>query len=99
MKPKQHLSLLHSLDCAATWLIEGKRVKCEIVHHPQFIRDELSDWIGIPLLKKYHSRDSPTGLHYLSRRGFERTFKVSELDLLAVTIMFIQERNKCLSQA
>ena len=87
-----HIAFLHTLDCAASWLIEGKRVRCEVVHHPQSVRDDMSDFLGIPLLKKYHSRDSPPGLHYLSRRGFERMFKITELDLLAVTIMFIMEK-------
>lgn len=87
----RYLDFLHTLDCAATLLIEGRRTRCEVVHHIEYSRGDLSDFLAVPLLDKYHSRDSATGIHHLSRRGFERMFKVSELDLIAVTNNLIWE--------
>ena len=81
----RHMARVRELPCVATLLIEGKRVPCEEVHHIESARDELSPFLIVPLSWRYHSRNSPISIHALSRRGFERRYKVSELDLLAKT--------------
>ncbi len=81
----RHMARVRSLPCVATLLIEGKRVPCEEVHHIESVRDELSAFLIVPLSWRYHSRSSPISIHTLSRRGFERRYKISELDLLGKT--------------
>ena len=82
----RHMARVRQLPCVATLLIEGVRVPCEEVHHLQWVRDNLSPFLIVPLSRKYHSRNSPISIHALSRRGFERQFKVSEMDLLGKTL-------------
>ena len=82
----RHMARVRELPCVATLLIEGKRVPCEEVHHIQFVRDELSPFLIVPLSWRYHNPMSPIGLHALSRRGFERRYRISELDLLGKTL-------------
>lgn len=72
---------------------------CILCHHlglghtpPQLhhIREECgaaqrqSDFLVIPLCPEHHL--GATGLHGLGRKAFERTYKLTELDLLAMTI-------------
>lgn len=89
MNKEDYVSILHTLPCAATFIILGKRVKAQEVHHPEFIRDGLSDWMGIPLTIDMHR--GANGIHGLSRRGFERRYKVTEMDLIAATIKLFNE--------
>lgn len=82
----RHMARIRELPCVATLLIEGRRVPCEEVHHIESVRSELSAFLIVPLSWAYHSRQSPISIHALSRRGFERRYKISELDLLAKTL-------------
>ena len=61
-------------------------VKAEVVHHPESVRDEMSDFGGIPMTDYWHKT-----LHKLSRRGFETRTKLSELDMLCWTIKLLTE--------
>ena len=74
---------VRQLPCVATLMIEGRRVPSTELHHVESSRDALSEFLVIPLSFAYHSRQSPISIHTLSRRGFERTYKVSELKMLA----------------
>lgn len=83
---KRHLDLLHKLPCAVTFRLTGQLVYRDIVvHHPESVRDEWTDFSGIPMQDWRHKQ-----LHQLSRRGFEALTKLSELDLLATTMFLIQ---------
>ena len=84
MTPRAHLALLHTLPCVVTWAMEGRIVPCEVVHHPESVRDVMSDYAGIPLTDYWHKE-----LHRLSRRGFETRTKLTEIDMLAHTIRFL----------
>jgi hypothetical protein len=90
MNAKEYVAYLHTLPCIATLLIEGKIVPAEEVHHIESIRDGLSDFAAIPLCTAYHR--GANGVHQLSRRGFERRYKLSEIDLLAATIKEVVKR-------
>ena len=46
-----------------------------------------SDWLTIPLCTEHHR--GATGFHGLGQKAFERTYKLSELDLLALTIQVL----------
>ena len=86
MSARDHLSDLHSLPCVVTLALEGRRVKAEVVHHIESVRDGLSDYGGIPMTDYWHKE-----LHRLSRRGFEMRTKLSEIDLLCWTIKLLRE--------
>ena len=74
---------VRQLPCIATLMIEGRTVPSEELHHVETVRDELSEFLVLPLSVAYHSRSSPISIHTLSRRGFERTYRISELKMLA----------------
>lgn len=61
------------------------------VHH---IREEqgaamrASDYLTVPLCPEHHQ--GATGIHGLGRRAFERTYRLTELDLLAMTLEVLE---------
>lgn len=85
---RRHLAALHELPCVVTLALEGRRVPAEVVHHVESVRDELSDFGGIPMTDYWHKE-----LHRLSRRGFETRTKLSEVDLLCWTVKLLMERH------
>ena len=86
MSPRDHLAMLHELPCAVTYALTGNKVPSEVAHHPETVRDDMSDYIAIPMTEAWHKH-----LHHLSRRGFERLTKLSEMDLLAFTVKLMGE--------
>lgn len=57
------------------------------LHHPragQGTAERASDWLIIPLCPEHHQGKS--GLHGLGTRAFEARYKLSEMDLLAMTL-------------
>lgn len=86
MSPSEHLKMLHDLPCAVTYALTGERRFGVVVHHPESVRDSMSDFLGIPMTDDWHKH-----LHHLSRRGFERLTKLSEMDLLAYTMKLVGE--------
>jgi len=82
---------VRQLPCIATLMIEGRIVRSEELHHVESVRDELSGFLVIPLSWNYHNRMSPISIHTLSRRGFERRYKLSELKMLAKVTELLDE--------
>ena len=80
---QRYQARVRQLPCIATLMIEGRMVPSEELHHVETVRDELSEFLVLPLSVAYHSRSSPISIHTLSRRGFERTYRISELKMLA----------------
>lgn len=88
MNAKDHLADLHSLPCIVhRYLLDAPQVTRSVAHHLESIRDSNSDWSAIPLCDDCHKQ-----LHSMSRRGFERFTKLTELDMLSLTIRAIRER-------
>lgn len=57
------------------------------LHHPredQGTAERASDWLVIPLCPEHHQ--GAAGVHGLGRRAFEARYKLSEIDLLAMTL-------------
>lgn len=57
------------------------------LHHPRADQggaERASDWLVIPLCLEHHQGKS--GFHGLGTRAFEVRYKLSELDLLAMTL-------------
>lgn len=83
-----HLSDLHSLPCVVHMYLHDKPQESEtVVHHLESVRDVNSDYAAIPICDDCHKM-----LHSMSRRGFERFTKLSDLDLLALTIRAMREQ-------
>lgn len=58
-------------------------------HHLEAVRDSESDYAAIPVCAEHHR--GPNGIHGLSRRGFEARYKLSPIDLLALTIRAMEQ--------
>ena len=86
MTGREHLAMLHSLPCAVTYALTGKRVYGVVVHHPEAVRDDMSHFQGIPMTDEWHKH-----LHAISRRGFTRLTKLTEMDLLGYTMKLVGE--------
>ena len=57
------------------------------VHHirtEQGVSVRASDYLTVPLCPEHHRGSS--GIHGMGRKAFERTYNLTELDLLAMTI-------------
>ena len=84
MDRKEYVEFIHTLPCVVCWMTTGKRRFGVEGHHLESVRDGMSDWLEVPLCSDHHR--GPNGIHFLSRRGFELRFKLTELDLIAGTI-------------
>lgn len=54
------------------------------VREGQGMSQRASDFLVIPLCREHHQGD--TGIHGLGTKAFERTYNLTELDLLAMTL-------------
>lgn len=61
-------------------------------HHIESVRDDVSDFATAALCHDHHQ--GPLGVHGLSRRGFEMRYKLSALDLLAITNKLLESSRK-----
>lgn len=91
---KRHMSRVAIVGCSLCRHLGYGATPAE-VHH---LKEECgagqrqSDFLTIGLCPEHHR--GATGLHGLGRKAFERTYKLSELDLLALTIEAIYGGNK-----
>jgi hypothetical protein len=60
-------------------------------HHVESVRDSLSDYATTALCKEHHQ--GATGVHGLSRRGFEAMYKLTDIDLLAMVARELWKSN------
>lgn len=82
MSKKDHLNRVSSIGCILCKHLGLGDTPAEI-HHVESVRDELSDYAVVPLCPEHHR--GPTGVHGLRRRGFEMRYKLTDVDLLAMT--------------
>ena len=82
MNAKQFMQRVARLPCQICEMqgIDGSPSE---VHHV-FDADRRSDWLVVPLCAEHHRGAS--GVHGLHRRGFEARYKVSDEDLISMTI-------------
>ena len=91
MNLDDYKNMIAGLPCVATWLIEGRKVYgCEL-HHPEAVRDDLSEWLIVPLTPEMHR--GPNGLHGLHRRGFYNRYKLTDLELIAATLKLAAQKD------
>jgi hypothetical protein len=60
----------------------GLEGRCEELHHAGHATDR-SDWNQVPLCREHHT--GANGIHGLHRRGFERRYNMTEMDMLGIT--------------
>jgi hypothetical protein len=92
MSIEDHIERIHELPCVVcghlglppTFPVSG--------HHLESVRDALSEYAQVPLCPTHHV--GPDGVHGLSRRGFEARYKLSQIDLLALTIKALEKAGK-----
>ena len=90
MTAKAHLSRLHNLPCVVCTKMGVEQSSPSVAHHVEFIRDAHSDFAAIPLCDFHHT--GAGGVHHLSRREFSMRYKLSDVDLLALTIWEMDRR-------
>ena len=82
MSKREYLNRVASIGCILCRHLELGETPAEI-HHVENVRDGLSDYAVVPLCTEHHRGE--TGVHGLSRRGFEAAYKLTDVDLLAMT--------------
>jgi hypothetical protein len=80
MNLTQYEARLRQLECCVCHHM-GMRGPCEELHHAGHATDR-SDWNQVPICRTHHQ--GPLGVHP-SRRAFESRYKITEMDLLAIT--------------
>lgn len=83
---KKHMGRVAALGCILCDHL-GLGATPAHVHHireGQGMAQRASNFLTIPLCPEHHQGES--GLHGLGTKAFERTYGLSELDLLALTI-------------
>lgn len=81
MNLQQFETRLRMLPCVVCHHM-GIDQPCEELHHAGSATDR-SDWNQVPLCRGCHQ--GPNGIHGLRRRGFEARYRITEMDLLAIT--------------
>jgi hypothetical protein len=77
---KAHMGRVAALGC----LICAQPAEVHHVREGQGMAQRASNWLTVPLCPEHHRGAS--GVHGLGERGFERRYRLSELDLLAMTL-------------
>lgn len=82
-----HLKRLHALPCVVhKFVIGAEQSSPTVVHHLESVRDGDTDYAGVALCDACHK-----DLHRLSRRGFEMRYKLTPIDLLALTVKALEK--------
>lgn len=85
----RHKGRIASIGCVLCRELLGLRTPAELHHirEDQGLSKRASDFLVVPLCTEHHR--GQTGFHGLGRRAFEQRYKLTELDLLALTIMYL----------
>ena len=91
MSQKEHLNQVASLGCLLCKHLSLGNSPAQIHHirEGQGMSQRASNFLVVPLCPEHHTGNS--GLHGLGERGFYTRYKLSELDLLAMTIEELHE--------
>jgi hypothetical protein len=88
----EYIEAIHGLPCVVCFLQTGQRRYGVEAHHLESDRDDLSDWLEVPLCHEHHQ--GPNGVHGLHRRAFYTRYKLDDLALIAATIEFMAKRSQ-----
>jgi hypothetical protein len=82
---REHMGRVAGIGC----LLCGMPAEVHHLREGQGMAQRASDWLTVPLCAEHHRGKS--GLHGLGVRAFERRYRMSELDLLAMTIARLRQ--------
>jgi hypothetical protein len=88
---KRHMNRVADLGCVLCWHLGFGETPAEL-HHPrdgEGMAQRASNWLVVGLCPEHHRGAS--GLHGLGTKGFYTRYRLSELDLLAMTIERLAE--------
>jgi hypothetical protein len=92
MSARDHLERVHEIPCVVCTHM-GMPPKYPVhAHHLESVRDRLSDYATVSLCPDHHQ--GPNGVHGLSRRAFEARYKLTDIDLLAMTIRLLEKAGR-----
>jgi len=77
---KRHMDRVAALGC----LLCGQPAQLHHVREGQGMSQRASNFLVVPLCEPHHTGSA--GLHGLGSRGFERRYRMDEMDLLAIVI-------------
>ena len=83
---RRHMGRVAELGCVLCRHLgfDGTPAEVHHIREGQGAAQRASDFLTVPLCPEHHR--GGTGLHGLGTKAFERTYKLSELDLLAMTV-------------
>lgn len=84
MNKERYLDRVRGLPCVICLHKMGQKTYASEAHHVESNRDEHSDYAVAALCREHHR--GPTGVHGMSRRSFEMLWKLSPVDLIALTV-------------
>lgn len=89
MSAAAHLERVRSLRCVVCTFMGMTQASPTEAHHVESVRDGLSDFATTALCHDHHQ--GPNGVHGLHRRAFEARYKLSDIDLVAMTIRLMDK--------
>lgn len=81
MNAQEYLRRVHGLPCVVCPRIGKTQITPTVAHHVESVRDELSAYATVAICDECHKL-----LHHMSRRGFASFTKLTDVDLVALTI-------------
>lgn len=89
---ERHLGRVGALGCILCRHLGWGETPAQVHHlrEEQGAGQRASDFLTVPLCPEHHT--GATGFHGLRAREFERRYKLSELDLLAMTLELLEPR-------
>jgi hypothetical protein len=90
---QQWRELIHGLPCVVCFLQTGEKRFGVHGHHLESVRDNLSDWLMVPLCPEHHDPNYPNSIHALHRRGFYTRYKLDDMALIGCTIKLAMQSN------
>lgn len=84
MSARDYIERVRGLRCVVCTMMGLPQSTVTEAHHVESVRDGLSDYATVALCVDHHQ--GPNGVHGLRRRGFEARYKLSDVDLIALTI-------------
>ena len=79
-----YLERVRSCRCVVCAVMGIQQTTPTAAHHLESVRDGLSDYASVAVCFDHHQ--GPNGIHGLSRRAFEMRYKLTPIDLLALTV-------------
>lgn len=81
MNAREYLARVHDLPCVVCTHLGQGQDSPTVAHHVESVRDEDSHYAAVAICDAHHRL-----LHAKSRRGFLMLTKLTDVDLLALTI-------------